>query len=76
VPELVLLSFSRAEFARLHRAAMKGDEAAVQQETVEAWWSCWPCSSFAPRLKPAHLRFPQRKFLICSRIYDAELARH
>jgi hypothetical protein len=35
-PELILLSFSRAEFVSLHRAALKGDEEAVQ--AIETMW--------------------------------------
>ena len=36
MPELLLLSFSRSEFRRLHRLAMKGDEDAIQQ--IESVW--------------------------------------
>ena len=51
MPELVLLSFDRGEFRKLHKAALSGDEQAVQQiETIFAAYkeqgvACFLCDS-------------------------------
>jgi hypothetical protein len=45
VPELVLLSFSRSEFARANKLALQGDEAAIQQ--IESVWDEYQGRSLA-----------------------------
>lgn len=65
MPELVLLSFDRREFNALHRAATKGDEAALRD--IESIWDgyadreveCFLCGEIAAH-PPFSMMLPER----------------